>query len=176
MKTNHEEEQEGISIPDNVDLGEWLLHKAPLPVAYYFRHQFVRYYGLCGCSCCCGHGHGLASSETLVTPASGPTTTPVSVHLDNPMFQIGIFGGSIGAVVNLSWQATGGSGIRVKIMVKRPFFGPAWTEILSNQDPVDVGTWDVSPLIPGERTFHFKAVAVDSAGNEHDSNIQTVSA
>jgi hypothetical protein len=81
----------------------------------------------------------------------------------------------MGAAVNLSWQATGGTGLRVKIMVKRPFRGPVWTEILSNQDPVDVATWDVVPLFGGERTFHFKAVAVDSAGNKYDSNIQTVS-
>ena len=44
MKISDEEKQGRISIPDNVDLAEWLVNLAPFPIAYFWRKQFLMYY------------------------------------------------------------------------------------------------------------------------------------
>lgn len=57
---------------------------------------------------------------------------------------------------NFNWSATGASDLRVNVQIKTAVAYAAWTNLLSNQDPVDVGTAGISG--PDNR-FNFRAVA-----------------
>ena len=74
------------------------------------------------------------------------------------------------AEANFRWRAYGGaSHLKIYVQVRSNVTYRKWTNVLSNQSPVDIGSWTVRG-VPGER-FHFRAVARDSRGRMAYSRI-----
>ena len=142
-----------------------LVRLLPIPVhrtslwAVLFGHS-------CCCSCCCSCGETAAHGQAVAAPApspTGPSSPTVTVAFNVSIRQFIIVGSGLAVEANFTWAATGAPGLTVNVQVKSSVTYANWTNILTNQPPVDLGTWPVSG-VPGE-TFHFRAVAIDPQGN-----------
>ena len=167
---------------EKIDLDDFLLHRSPIPIQYTLLWRVI-YAQLhhAGCCCCCGHvdrspivlpGAPVPGLQPpVVAPAPAPQAPNITVDLDVLIRQF-IVGGSFAVEANFEWTATGAPGLKVFIQVKTNITFRNWTNVLSNQPPVDVGTWPVRG-VPGER-FHFRALATDPQGNDAYSRIITI--
>ena len=173
---------------ERISLDDFLLYKSPIPIqhTYLWRMLYAQFYH--GCCCCCGPGMyhpsflgagGSAPSPappapSPAPPAPSPAPPPPNITVDFFDVQIRQFivGGSFAVDANFEWRAMGAPNLNVSVQVKSSITFRNWTDVLSNQPPVDVGTWSVRG-VPGER-FHFRAVARDPAGNEAFSRIITI--
>ncbi len=98
------------------------------------------------------------------------TSTPVFSTFTTNIRQKIIPGRGYAVEANFRWRVTGGgSPLKVYIQVKSGITYKKWTNILSDQPSVDVGSWMVRG-VPGEK-FHFRAVARDSGGRVAYSRI-----
>lgn len=124
--------------------------------------------GHSGCRCCCSRGgagsHSHASSAPVASPSAptGPASSNASVTFTVSIRQF-IVGSSLAVEANFNWAAIGAPGLTVNVQVKSGVTFTNWTNVLTSQPPVDIGTWPVSG-VPRE-TFHFRAVAMDAQGN-----------
>ena len=123
------------------------------------------------CNCCCGHGH-----HHVHRPAPAPAPAPAIQVSLNAMGYSLVVGGSIyNARVELDWNATGASNLRVDLQVRSQLaIGsyPNWTTIYPNRPASGRVAWPAAAR-PGER-LEFRAVARESAGNQGVSNTVTV--
>lgn len=179
----HEGEPLSVDLPsdERTDIADFLLYHSPVPIQFTPVWRVLQGW-FCGCGCCCcgiGHPgvpHGApprSAGGGLPTSGGGaPAPAPsISVDLDVLIRQF-IVGGSVGVEASFEWQATGAPDLKVDVQVRTNITFPDWTNVLSDQAPVDVGSWPVRG-VPGER-FHFRAVARDAAGHRGYSRIITI--
>lgn len=97
---------------------------------------------------------GDASGDTTAAPGDTTTTPPnVSVAFEVLRVRSVTVGGTQAAEGEFSWNASGAQGLRVAIEMKTDLTQPAWTTLLSDRDPQDVG----SASLPLSQQYHFRA-------------------
>ncbi|MCB9734884.1 MAG: hypothetical protein H6745_20040 [Deltaproteobacteria bacterium] len=101
---------------------------------------------------------GDATTTTPTDTATAADTAPapnVNVTLTAQIRSV-TANGQIYVEGNFTWSATGASDLRVDVQIKTQVSYPDWTNLLSNQAPVDVGTAGINGP---DRRFNFRAVA-----------------
>jgi hypothetical protein len=174
-----------ISVDKKVYIDDLLINVMHLDIKHTTLWQWIHTHSKGGCCCCCcGHGGHPGSTPPIVInppptttpgkPPSPPTVAPnVVVDLKSVRIRPFIVGGTMTIEAYYEWSATGAQNLLVSIQVKSPVTFKDWRDLLTNQQPIDVGN---SPLWgqPGEKPFYFRAVAIDQKGNKYYSKITTV--
>ncbi len=96
------------------------------------------------------------SNPSPSTPTPTAPTTPIDVTLDVRL-RIVVVNGQMVIEADCDWTATGAANLVVDVQMKSDL-QPIWTDMLTDQPAVDVGSFIV---YGGRQDYHFRATAQD---------------